>query len=317
MKLSFLLLSAHKAKFIRRRARPGCDPAKLGPYEIFGECKRDAGFNKDGLENRYNKCARKCKFGDFDPTNQVMCKCTRNRQTREFECNYVIKVEGERGGFRTPFDQIDDEGHYPDGGKQAGCMDPANYGEWSPWLEWEPCEAEGKRLCGKGKRKRRRSCSGDWCEGATEENYDPKSAWQTEEETCFGYETYEGDEAGHIPCSGFPKCFERDLKRWESCPRKGDFQDNTAMFNKGKYCVLPSFGGWPLANEVIDGENVEMGIECHGEDDEGELFAENMGNYWITSKGVPCKVVCRGDKGGKFAPKINHLTEFGKGYYTI
>ena len=72
-------------------------------------------------------------------------------------------------------------------------------------------------------------------------------------------------------------------------------------WNHGNICVLPSFDGWPKATEVMEnGERVEMGLECEGD----EVY--DMDKYWITKPGAKCKIVCRGDMGGKYLPKTIH-----------
>merc|ERR1711970_1216683 len=117
MKLASVLIAFSHAK----KAKPiyGCDPAELGHYEIVqDDCKRWKGFNDvpdvNGkiLEKKLNMCPRKCKYGDHPATTQTMCKCVRDKVTKEFHCWYQIKLAKAVKGW-VPFNYTDADGNYP------------------------------------------------------------------------------------------------------------------------------------------------------------------------------------------------------------
>ena len=55
------------------------------------------------------------------------------------------------------------------------------------------------------------------------------------------------------------------------------------------YCVLPSFGLWPINDNRQQGTRVSMGVECDGQIDHGS---------WVQAQeGARCKLVCTADNG--------------------
>jgi len=312
MKLASVLIACAHAK----KAKPiyGCDPDELGHYEIIdqNDCKKWKGFNDVAdangkfLEKKTNTCPRKCKYTDDEPTTQTMCKCKRDKVTKEFHCWYQIKLVKAVKGW-VPFNYTDADGNYPldkfgEGGHQIGCVLPSEVGTWKEWGEWGACDAE----CGLGEKKRTRECDSEYCGDD-----------DTETMKCVGYADYAASWSGHAcnaknadPGWQFEGVNDNDY----NCHLSSGAGCWNQKFNDGHYCVLPSFGGWPDADttfKVTDDEgkehdeNVSMGIECEGD------VAHDLDKYWITGLNTKCKIVCRGDLGiGTYAPKTLFWSKF-------
>ena len=293
MKLFVVALATAEARF----KKPfGCNPADLEHYELTDDCKRSTGFNTDPdengviLEKKGNFCRRQCKYGNLQPTTYVQCFCTKNWDTRTFDCAYRMKLVKdiwlEHGWVDFDF-QLN--GEYPldkkgDSGRQTACVPPDQEGEWLPWGEWSACNAS----CGVGERTRTRGCTTEYCGTEPSE----------EKMTCLAYDSY-GFSNNH-------SCGNPTSRYYY-----GQFTgpDTFYMFqtlNKGTHCVFPSFGqGW--AEMTIDGERVQMGVQCDGTEAEGTW---NYDTHSIVADGGRCKVVCRGLDGGKYLPITNYYSNF-------
>lgn len=275
MKMKFFLLLS----FLAKAWNPvGCDPAWLNEYKIVkDDCRNWRGFNtvadKNGviLEKWGNTCARQCKVGNLPKTVQTICKCKRDRVAKVTTCSYQIKLLGVVKGW-VAFNHTDSEGKYPldqngNGGKQAACV-LNEVGTWGNWSEFGSCDAK----CGLGEQKRTRECSSGYC--------GVESAEETRK--CLAYEDY--------TISRIHPCGNEREAMWE-------------IKNEGYHCLFPSFGrGW--GEEVIDGEKVQMGVECEGDE------AWNYDTYSIAGLNTKCKVVCRGEKGGEYIPKTSEWYKF-------
>ena len=287
MKLLAAILVTAEARWKRPY---GCDPAELEHYEITDDCKKTKGFNTEAdengviLEKKANWCRRQCKYGDLAPTTYVQCRCTKNYDTRTFDCSYKVKlvrdIWKQHGWVDFDF-KLD--GEYPvdrkgEGGRQAACTPPGTEGEWGEWSDWSACDGS----CGLGESTRTRECSTDYCgEGETEQK-----------RSCLSYDQYDWlwtHPCWHATSTGF-----------YYGPSQNGISKN---LNKGRYCVFPSFGqGWN--EETIGDELVQIGVECEGED------TYNYETHSITKDGNRCKIVCRGSKGGEYLPMTSSYSNF-------
>ena len=286
MKLLTAILIAAEARW---KKPYGCDPAQLEHYKLTDDCKKDRGFNEKPdengvvLEKKNNRCRRQCKYGNLDPTTYVTCRCTKNHANKTFECAYKMKLVKTVRGW-VDFDyQLD--GQYPldkrgQGGRQAACIPPGTEGEWGEWSDWSACDGS----CGLGEATRTRQCSTEYCgEGESEQK-----------RTCLSYDQYAW--LWRHPCGRPSTSF------YYGPPGNGILKN----LNKGTHCVFPSFGqGWK--EETIDGELVQMGVECEGE--EG-VDTWNYDTHSITKDGNRCKIVCKGANGGEYLPKTSSYSNF-------
>ena len=110
----------------------------------------------------------------------------------------------------------------------------------------------------------------------------------------MSYESYDYNSPEHS------QCYNR-----ATTPRNYYFYsiNDFAGINEGTHCVIPTFGkGWH--EETIDGELVQVGVECEGDE------TWNYDTYSIAKLGSTCRMVCRGSNGGNFLPETNTEREF-------
>ena len=274
----------------------GCNPADLQDYELTSDCKNSKGFNTQRddngifLEKRSNYCRRKCKYND-QRTAHVQCRCERNNVDGTWDCSYKMKLI--RKGYPKQWLSFDhqENGDYPVdkwgyGGRQSGCV-PSTIGVYGQWSQWSECDGS----CGLGWQVRTRECAADSCGSEPAE----------EVRRCVSYANYEytnpyDNPVAHSVCrnpNNTPKYYYGFYTAFT------DFDP----INEGRHCVFPSFGkGWH--EETIDGELVQMGVECEGDE------TWNYDTYTIARPDSKCNVVCRGQNGGQFLPETNEQMKF-------
>lgn len=268
MKISALVYLA--AVDAAKKPKPvyGCDPDVLGNYNEIpeaGDCKTWKGIvDKDGklLEKKSNKCYKTCKYDDNLNSGKVWFQCKCQRDKATKEWNCWYRAKVNKKWVTWP-----DEKFYDAGILSKACVAPDDVAAWNPWGEWGDCSND----CGMGTQTRTRTCSGDWC-GEPSEASESQQCHQVLSKDC-------GTHGGISPHS-----YTHTSWYW--------FTDS---------CIFPSYGkGW--YDEVVDGEHLQVGIECEGGfDKDGMHYAP---------AGAKCHTTCRSDKGNNYGTGVSYKTSF-------